>query len=52
MKLTDEKVKWFEQEQKDYGTKVAMYNLIYTIASDILTDLGIKQIKTSDKDKR
>lgn len=46
MKLTKNIVKHFEQEQKDHGTETALYNIIWSIASDLLKDLGIKSIKT------
>ena len=46
MKLTNNLVKHFEQEQKKFGTKTALYNLIWQIASDLLKDLGIKSVKT------
>jgi hypothetical protein len=46
MKLTKQLIKNFEQEQKNYGTKVALYNVICLIAFGLLKDLGIKHIKT------
>jgi hypothetical protein len=46
MKLTNQFIRHFEQEQKQYGTEVALYNVIWSIASDLLKDLGIKKIKT------
>ena len=49
MKLTNQTVKWFEQEQKQHGTKTALHNLIWTIAADLLKGIGVKHIKTSDK---
>lgn len=49
MKLTKHVIKHFEQEQKEYGTKTALYNIIWTIASDLLKDQGIKRIKTFEK---
>ncbi len=33
----------FEQEQKDHGTETALHNIIWTIAAEILKDLGIKK---------
>lgn len=52
MKLTNQTVKWFESEQKRFGTKTAIYNLIYSIGADILKGIGVKQIKTSDKPRK
>lgn len=46
MKLTKNLIKHFEQEQKEFGTKVALYNLIWQIATELMTDLGITRIKT------
>lgn len=46
MKLTKSVIKHFEQEQKDHGTEVALFNIVWSIASDLLKDLGIKSIKT------
>lgn len=44
MKLTKSRIKHFENEQKMYGTKVALHNLVVTIATNLLEDLGIKRI--------
>lgn len=46
MKLTKNLVKHFEQEQKEFGTKVALFNIIWQVAADILKEIGIKTIKT------
>lgn len=46
MKLTKKKVKHFEYEQEKFGTKVALYNILFEVASDILKDLGNKRIHT------
>jgi D-alanyl-D-alanine carboxypeptidase len=46
MKLTKEVIKQFEQEQKDYGTKTALFNIIWQIAGQLMTDIGVKGIKT------
>lgn len=46
MKITKEIVKQFEIEQKENGTKIAIYNVIFLVATKILKDLGIKSIKT------
>jgi len=49
MKLTNQTVKWFEKEQKEHGTKTALYNLIWIIGADIFKMIGVKRISTSDK---
>lgn len=46
MKLTKQFIKHFEQEQKEYGTKTALFNVIWQVAADILKDIGIKSVKT------
>lgn len=51
MKLTNQAVKQFEQDQKEHGTKVALYNIIWQLAADILKGIGVKHIKTSEKAK-
>ena len=45
MKLNSKTVKWFEDEQKKFGTKTALYNLIWNIGADIFKMAGIKHIK-------
>ena len=40
-------IKHFENEQKDYGTHTALFNVIWQIASSLMTDIGVKGIKTS-----
>lgn len=49
MKITKQLVNHFEQEQKDFGTQVALHNLMWSFASQLLKDLGAKSIKTSYK---
>lgn len=51
MKLTNKLVKQFEQEQKEFGTRVALHNIIWLLAADILKGIGVKHIKTSEKAK-
>lgn len=48
MKLTRELVTQFEQEQEEYGTYVALYNLLWLNATDQLKDLGVKHVSTRD----
>jgi len=45
MKITKALVKEFEHQQKEFGTKVAIYNIVWTIATNLLKDIGIKHIK-------
>lgn len=46
MKLTKNRIKSFEREQKEYGTKTALYNIIWQIAADLFKDIGILGIRT------
>lgn len=52
MKITKDIIKDFEQTQKDCGTAVAIYNIIWLVADSLLKDLGIKNVKTSNKVKK
>lgn len=49
MKLTPQVVKQFENDQKQHGTRTALYNIIWLVATEILHGIGVKNIKTSDK---
>lgn len=49
MKITKELIDRFELEQKEYGTKVAIHNLLWLNASEQMKDLGIKSVHTSDE---
>jgi hypothetical protein len=46
MKLTKIVVKQFEQDQEAYGTKTALFNIIWLIAGQLMKDIGVKGIKT------
>lgn len=46
MKINKRTIKHFEKEQKEYGTEVAIYNLIWLIASDLFKSIGCKRVKT------
>lgn len=48
MKITNSLIKQFELEQKEYGTENAIYNLMWNIAAELLNDIGIRHIKTSE----
>lgn len=49
MKITASIVKQFESEQKQFGTKIALENIIWQIASGLLKQIGVKRIKTTYK---
>jgi hypothetical protein len=46
MKLTKQVIKQFEEEQKDYGTRAALFNIIWQVAGQLMKDLGVKGIST------
>lgn len=50
MKLTDEYIQQFEKEQKDCGTRVALFNIFWNSAADIFRDIGIVEIVTKTKE--
>jgi hypothetical protein len=52
MKLTKKNIKFFEAEQKRWGTEVALYNWVWLIACDLLHDVGVTDIKTKSGGKR
>ena len=52
MKITKDIIKDFENTQKDCGTAVAIYNIVWMVADDLFIDLGIKSVKTSTKIKK
>ena len=52
MKLTKDVIKQFELEQKEWGTEIALWNVLFLVGSGLLKDIGVKQIKTSLKEKR
>jgi len=41
MKITDRTVETFEENQKEYGTKAALFTIIFTICDDLMRDLGV-----------
>ncbi len=47
LQLNKKFVKWFEKEQKTYGTEVAIYNLMWIIGTDVLNKAGVKHIETN-----
>jgi hypothetical protein len=49
MKITQRVVDHFESEQEQYGTKVALSNLLWQVAAEMLANIGVKKLKTSYK---
>lgn len=47
MKLTRSAIRNFEKAQADHGTETALYNVLWTIAADLLKDIGCTRIHTS-----
>jgi hypothetical protein len=52
MKVTKALVKRFEEEQKKNDTETAIFNILWLSAVEMLNDIGVKQIKTSTKERR
>lgn len=46
MKITKSVVRMFEDDQKEYGTETALFNILWQLAGDLLKDLGVTSIKT------
>ena len=46
MKIYKKDIKEFEEEQKKYGTKVALQNFLWTFLVINLHDLNIKEVST------
>lgn len=44
---TKEYVRFFEKDQKQFGTETAISNLLWTVAADIMKQAGVKNIKTT-----
>jgi len=47
MKVTPEVVRMFEDDQQGYGTKLAISNLLWQVASAVYRDIDITAIKTT-----
>lgn len=52
MKLTKPVIKQFENDQKKSGTEVALRNILFIVASDILHGIGVKNIKVTHHKKK
>lgn len=44
---TTERVKMFESDQKKYGTEVAINNIVWQIAADIMRNIDVTKISTT-----
>lgn len=40
-------VQRFEEDQKEFGSEVAIYNLLWQNAADLFKDLGVTRIRTA-----
>lgn len=49
---TKEYVRFFEKDQKEWGTEVAIYNLVWLLSTDMLKKVGVKNIKTTNKKRK
>lgn len=47
MKLTKQVVKQFESDQTNHGTQVALHNVLFIVADDILKGIGCTKVKVS-----
>ena len=48
MKITKSFIKEFENQQKQFGTEVAIKNLYWTIGAGLMKLTGVKRIKTTN----
>lgn len=48
MKLTKELIKDFESDQKAYGTRTAIFNLLWLQATEQLSNLGCTRTRTTN----
>lgn len=46
MKITKTIIKEFEKQQNKFGTKTALQNIIWQIASNLMKSIGVKRTKT------
>lgn len=46
--LEEDKIKHFENEQKEFGTKIALYNYIWSLAYGIFKGIGVVHCSTED----
>ena len=48
--ITDALVDLFKQDEAQYGTKVALWNVVFLFLSRPLHDLGVQTLKAEPKD--
>lgn len=46
MRITNDVVKLFENDQKSYGTETAISNVLWRVASDQMRDIGVRKLTT------
>jgi hypothetical protein len=51
MKVTKALVRQFENEQKQFGTQTAIENIVWLIAAQLFSNIGVNRIRTSYKKK-
>lgn len=39
-------VKWFEREQEQHGTEVAIHNLLWSLAAEQMHKVGVRRVTT------
>ena len=49
MKLTESVIAQFEAEQTAHGTRIALGNVLWQLASDLFKDIGVTKVSTSYK---
>ena len=47
MELTNKAVQQFESEQELFGTRTALANVLWLVASDLLRGIGVRRIQTT-----
>lgn len=52
MVLTPKKIKEFEEEQEQYGTKTALSNFIFILCGEMLKDIGVQKVKITYKEEK
>ena len=51
-KIDKQFVTFFENEQKNWGTKVALGNLFWLLGAEFMSAVGVSSIKTTYKKKK
>ena len=47
--LSEEKIKMFEEDQKEYSTETALHNYMWLLLDQIFRGLGVTDITTAEK---